>query len=683
MAKKALFISLAALFVTSSVGATFFSNSAGAVTASDWSAGRIIDDAVFYDKNAMSAAQIQAFLNAKVPTCDRNRPSSNPNYQPPWTCLKEYQENTTTKENNVGRFNSNGTPYNVPGSKSAAQIIWEAGQNYGINPQVLMIMLQKEQSLITDNWPWKIQYNKAMGYACPDTAPCDSQYYGLFNQISSAAWQLKRYGQYPDSYNFKAGVTRYIGYSPNAACGGSNVYIENMATAALYNYTPYQPNAGALSNMYGTSNCGAYGNRNFWRMFNDWFGSTLAPSYGWKVVSQASFEDNTLAKSLDTSIMPAGERRYVVLRVQNSGSLAWQKYGPNPTRLGASNPQERNSPFRDVSWIGPNRVTPLEETTVEPGQIGTFKFWYRAPAPTGVYTEFFTPLTEGKSWHKGSTFSIKTNVTPRSHGWKVVYLNSFTNQTSGITKDTRTLAQSDRAFVIMKAQNLGNVSWYNSGPNPTRLGVAGPHDRASNFGKYKWVNGNRPANMLEKVVKPGEVGTFAFWHEAPMNSGDYFERFNLVTEGVTWHPDVVFGLKSNIVNPQYNWQITSQFAYTDETRVTHVDLTTLSPSQRVYIGVNGINKGNIAWRPDGGSPIRIGTSGPRDKTSIFCDPTWLSCARPTTITGVVEPGQTGSFGFWYKAPPSPVTYTQESFDLLAEGKTWFNDVNLLYTTTVN
>jgi uncharacterized protein Veg len=43
----------------------------------------------------------------------------------------------------------------------------------------------------------------------------------------------------------------------------------------LYKYTPYTPNAAALNNLYGLGdNCSAYGNRNFWRYFTDWFGST-------------------------------------------------------------------------------------------------------------------------------------------------------------------------------------------------------------------------------------------------------------------------------------------------------------------------------------------------------------------------------------------------------------------------
>lgn len=273
-------VAITLITATASIYALFSNQTAQAVSPGDWKPGRIIDDAVFFNKDAMSPGQIQDFLNAKIPNCNRWRSTTNTANQPPYTCLKEYQENITTKENNIGRFNSNGTPYQVPGGKSAAQIIWEVGQQYGINPQVLIVMLQKEQSLITDDWPWLVQYQKAMGYACPDTAPCDAQYYGFYNQVSSAAWQMKRYIAYPNSFNFKAGVTRNILWSPNTSCGSSPVFIENAATAALYNYTPYQPNAAAVNNLYGTGDgCSAYGNRNFWRMFNDWFGSSYSDTY--------------------------------------------------------------------------------------------------------------------------------------------------------------------------------------------------------------------------------------------------------------------------------------------------------------------------------------------------------------------------------------------------------------------
>jgi hypothetical protein len=135
-------------------------------------------------------------------------------------------------------------------------------------------LLQKEEGLVTDDWPWPGQYQIAAGYGCPDTAACDSQYYGFFNQVYNAAHQFQRYVKQSQLFNYRGGQTSFILYNPSSSCGGSNVYLQTNATAALYNYTPYQPNAAALTNLNGTGDgCSAYGNRNFWVYFNNWFGS--------------------------------------------------------------------------------------------------------------------------------------------------------------------------------------------------------------------------------------------------------------------------------------------------------------------------------------------------------------------------------------------------------------------------
>ena len=70
------------LLITLSLQPAPFSK-VSALSGSDFQAGRIIDDSVFTNKYAMSVSQIQSFLNAKLPFCDRYRHSSNPNYKPP------------------------------------------------------------------------------------------------------------------------------------------------------------------------------------------------------------------------------------------------------------------------------------------------------------------------------------------------------------------------------------------------------------------------------------------------------------------------------------------------------------------------------------------------------------------------------------------------------------------------
>ena len=288
MRNKVLYIVVAFSLVLSMAMPFVANKNTKALSSSDFNAGRIIDDVVFRNKNSMSVQQIQDFLNAKVPTCDRNHTgftgSSGTVYSPPWTCLKEYNENTSTLQNNIGQFNTDGSPYQVPGGISAAQIIWNAGQQYNINPQVILATLQKESGIVTDTWAAGWQYKTAMGYGCPDTGPnnsanCSANYFGFYNQVNDAAWQFNQYIINPSSYNFQSGVTRYIQYSPDVNCGGSDVAIQTAATAALYNYTPYQPNPAALAGMSNISpgnsvNCGAYGNRNFFWYFNLFFGST-------------------------------------------------------------------------------------------------------------------------------------------------------------------------------------------------------------------------------------------------------------------------------------------------------------------------------------------------------------------------------------------------------------------------
>lgn len=342
-------------------------NKALALSGSDFRAGKIVDDSVFYNGNAMNSTEIQNFLNAKVPSCDVNGTQASSHwydaagryytraewgslngYPAPYTCLKNYTVNTPTK----AADSYCGGQY-AGGNKTAAQIINEVGIACGISQKAMIVLLQKEQGLITDDWPWSIQYRSATGYGCPDTAACDSTYYGFFNQVYNAARQFKRYAIQSQLFNYRGGQTSYIQYNPNAGCGGSNVYIENAATAGLYNYTPYQPNASALNNLYGTGDsCSAYGNRNFWRMFNDWFSSnSLVSSITMNTISQPDTtpaRGQTVSYTISfTSNLPVDITVDALGIVGRAGSLT-------------------NGTNRDFGWVGP--------ITLKPGITQQFTF---------------------------------------------------------------------------------------------------------------------------------------------------------------------------------------------------------------------------------------------------------------------------------------------------------------------
>ena len=232
--------------------------------AQNFDPGRIIDDGVFYNPGTMGPADIQAFIDSKE-NCAAT--AGNPG------CLESYRSDTPYKP-----ANANCSEFAAGSNELASDIIFRAAQACGVNPQVILATLEKEQGLVTSINPNAGKYRIAMGYGCPDTAACDTAYYGFGNQVISAARQFKRYVAPGNTFRYKAGQVNVIQWHPNANCGASEVYIVNNATAALYNYTPYRPNQAALNNLGGTGDtCSSYGNRNFWKFFTDWFGSTTVP----------------------------------------------------------------------------------------------------------------------------------------------------------------------------------------------------------------------------------------------------------------------------------------------------------------------------------------------------------------------------------------------------------------------
>jgi hypothetical protein len=258
---------------------------ATAADLSQFEAGNIISDSKFFDGNAMSSAEVQTFLNARVPTCSINNGQPSHAAGAPYynssgniysyvadSCLKDFRQSTPTLGAQAGAC----AAYEGRSSESAAEIIARVGQACNISQKVLLVLLQKEQILVSDTWPLVKQFNEATGFACYDNGqPCVGGYAGFFTQVWAAALQFQRYGTGSFTWYPVGQVTQVLYKDNNASCGTKGILIENRATAALYYYTPYTPNAAALAAGYGLGDdCSAYGNRNFYQMYVDWFGST-------------------------------------------------------------------------------------------------------------------------------------------------------------------------------------------------------------------------------------------------------------------------------------------------------------------------------------------------------------------------------------------------------------------------
>jgi len=201
--------------------------------------------------------------------------------------------------NNKGSYLSNYSAVNTHGdTKGAAEIIYDATHNNydcdgvtlsdkpteaekkikcrqitTVNPKFMLVLLQKEASLITDNSPAQSHLDWATGYGCPDSWVCNPYYKGFGKQVNSASLQFLAYMKEPENYSFKVGQTyiakdRYSALKSVSKCiddGDYNQIVsspdmvsvtpDNLATAALYNYTPHVFN----------------GNYNTYKLWNDYF----------------------------------------------------------------------------------------------------------------------------------------------------------------------------------------------------------------------------------------------------------------------------------------------------------------------------------------------------------------------------------------------------------------------------
>lgn len=240
----------------------------------------LITDEAFSDVGTFgSAAGIQHFLE------QRNSVLANIS---PEFLIKLKEPDTLTK---VGLEDPQP---NLSRLRTAAELIYDASTKHGINPQVILVILEKEQSLITGQFSGDTlqrRMDRSLGFGCPDYEGCGDIFLGFYRQIfgtfdstgsrwlGAAASLMRsfktevngvRVGRGPmvDSQNqvfgrpvvrtARKGDTIIIDNTLGGYAGVAQsqpVTMGNFATAALYRYTPHVFN----------------GNYNFWRLYHTWF----------------------------------------------------------------------------------------------------------------------------------------------------------------------------------------------------------------------------------------------------------------------------------------------------------------------------------------------------------------------------------------------------------------------------
>jgi len=182
------------------------------VTHASFNAGYIVSDFEYFNYHSLSVRGIQLFLNS---------------------------QSGALKDSN---FSTPG------GTKSATQIIYDVAHLNKLSPKVILVTLQKEQSLITSysRGTNDSVLNKAMGYGCPDSGGCNPAYASFYDQVRGGSKLLGDDPVHGRASRYKVGETYNF--------DGQNVTIGNESTGLLYQYTPH-----------------LNGNKSFYTYWNKWF----------------------------------------------------------------------------------------------------------------------------------------------------------------------------------------------------------------------------------------------------------------------------------------------------------------------------------------------------------------------------------------------------------------------------
>jgi len=229
--------------------------------------------------------------------------------------------------------------------RTAAELIYDASTSSGLNSQVVLVTLQKEQTLITGTFSdaaLQRALDRALGFGCPDEGGCSDIFLGFYHQLfGNFDSEDTRYIGMPASlmrsFNFESGGVR-VGRGPltdasgnafgngnrtrtarrgdvivlentqgppNNAPATQSVTLTNFATTALYRYTPHVYN----------------GNFNFHKFFTQWFryaNGTLLQTAGGSVY----VIDNGLKRQISVFVMTQRGLNPAAVITVSSGELS-------------------------------------------------------------------------------------------------------------------------------------------------------------------------------------------------------------------------------------------------------------------------------------------------------------------------------------------------------------------------
>jgi hypothetical protein len=229
-----------------------------------------------------------------------------------------------------------------------------------------------------------------------------------------------------------------------------------------------------------------------------------------------------------------------------------------------------------------------------------------------------------------------------------------------------TLNPNELKGVVLRFKNIGKKTWdhntwlhvaLNNNPNARIIPLI--EDRA-------FV----AADLREKSVAPGETGTFDIQLEAGYYPGDYSFEVAPVVNGRYKVSRSSVDLAFTVAKPDFGYEVIK----------TDIPSGIVFQGQKIQASMELKNTGNVVWKNYGDNQIALGTSGPRDRKSIFIKD------NPARIgylfESQVEPGKTGHFLMDLEVPVNKTGTVVEQFTPVIENVSWLADKALGFKVNI-
>lgn len=318
----------------------------------------------------------------------------------------------------------------------------------------------------------------------------------------------------------------------------------------------------------------------------------------------------------------------------NTGTVTWAAGGATPVRLSYHWLQSGAV----VAWDGARATLPAD---VAAGATVTVSLPVLSPARPGAYTLRLDLVQEGVAWY--STLGVPPLDVPAN-------VRSAFTATYAVAA-APFLLPGGRARVPVTITNVGTQTWSAGGASPVRV-AAHVYDPGGNVAS--WDGARTP---LASDVAPGAQVQTTVIVDAPITSGAYRVKVDLVREGIAWFS--ALGVATADLDLGVVLDRRAQLPGGP------ISVSRADPTAKITI----VNTGVTTWTGDGSVPLNVAAHWYDAMGNV------LAWEGPRTrLAGIVPPNASVSVTAGLGTPPAGAAFV--AVDLVAEGVAWFGQGSL-------